>query len=70
LDRTSRGLLEKCIAASRDGADFPTIWHGIIKSHPLVIGPPVQRVSGGLEIVLISGQRLLYDSDKNEFSIA
>jgi hypothetical protein len=55
-------LLAKCTAAKRDGADFPTIWQTILKGHPLVIGPPVQRLEGEeavLEVSLINGQRIL-----------
>jgi hypothetical protein len=68
LDNTSTALLGKCLAAREEGADFPTVWHDILKGHPLVKGLPVQR-DGGLEIALITGQRLIYDSDTHDFSI-
>ena len=57
-------LLKKCMGAKRDGADFPTIWQTILKGHPLVKGPPVQRLEGReavLEIWLINGQRIVLD---------
>ena len=57
-------LLNTCAAAKEAGADFPTIWQTILKSHPLVIGPPVQRLEGHeavLEICLINGQRIVLD---------
>jgi hypothetical protein len=57
-------LLEECTAAKEAGADFPTIWQTILKSHPLVMGPPVQRLEGRepvLEVSLINGQRIVLD---------
>ncbi len=57
-------LLQACVAAKRAGADFPTIWQTILRGHPLVIGPPVQRLEGQqpvLEVSLINGQRLVLD---------
>ena len=57
-------LLKECTVAKAAGADFPTIWQTILKSHPLVIGPPVQRLEGHeavLEICLINGQRIVLD---------
>ncbi len=58
------GLLQQCVAARVSGADFPTVWQNILRNHPLVIGPPIQRLEGQapvLEIRLITGQRLIYD---------
>jgi hypothetical protein len=60
----ARDLLKKCTAAKQAGADFPTIWQTILKSHPLVMGPPIQRLEGQepvLEICLINGQRIVLD---------
>ena len=57
-------LLATCIAAKRDGADFPTVWQTILRGHPLVIGPPVSRLDGDvaiLEVSLINGQRIVHD---------
>lgn len=57
-------LLKECTAAKEAGADFPTIWQTILRSHPLVIGPPVQRLEGReavLEVSLINGQRIVLD---------
>lgn len=56
-------LLRACEAAREEGADFPTVWDSILRRHPMVIGPPVQRIKGGeamLEIPLITGQRLVH----------
>jgi hypothetical protein len=68
----ARELLAKCVEARRQGADFPTIWNTIIKSHPSVMGPPVQHLDGDraqLRVRLISGERLVFDSGAKEFSI-
>ena len=57
-------LLNKCTAAKQAGVDFPTVWQTILKSHPLVIGPPVQRLEDHeavLEISLIDGRRIVLD---------
>ncbi len=64
LSDMSSKLLETCIAAKRGGADFPTVWQTILRGHPLVIGPPVSRLDGGmaiLEVSLINGQRIVHD---------
>ena len=55
-------LLEVCIALSRTGADFPTVWNEVLKRHRLVIGPPQSRVRGNepiIEITLTTGQRII-----------
>ena len=49
--------------------DFPTLWHEVLKSDPLVIGPPVQTVRDGrirMEIRLITGAAIAFDSDTNQ----
>jgi hypothetical protein len=64
-------LAAQCRAARAAGMDFPTIWHEILKANPLVVGPPVQVVHDGrprLEINLISGGRLVFDSGSNEIA--
>jgi hypothetical protein len=63
-------LLQKCTTAVRDGSDFPTIWHNILKSHPLVVGVPIQADLDRLEIPLLNHQRLVFDSKVKEFRIA
>jgi hypothetical protein len=65
-------LTNKCNSAIRDGADFPRIWHQILKGHPLVCGVPIQGMSGtrpALEIPLLTGHRLVYDSEQSHFSL-
>ena len=65
-------LVRKCLAAKTGGADFPTVWHTILKGHPLVVGMPVQTISedrAQLEIPLITGHRLIHDSTRNEYTL-
>lgn len=67
---TSLDLLQKCVSAVREGSDFPSIWHDILKGHPLVIGVPVQADLDRLEIPLLNHQRLIFNSLSKEFRIA
>ena len=72
MKETSAELLTRCLAASRNGADFPSIWHAVLKDHTLVVGPPVNSVRAGhitLEIPLITGQRLVFDSSSSELAL-
>lgn len=67
-----RRLLQECAAAMRRGQDFPAIWSQILKGHPLVLGVPVQAIQGDrptLEMPLITGQRLVFDSVRKEFTL-
>lgn len=69
---TASDLMRKCNAAAQGGADFPTIWNTVLKPHPLVIGRPRQGLQNGrtrLEISLITGQRLIFDSSASQYSI-
>jgi hypothetical protein len=54
-------------------ADFPTVWEAILRRHRLVSGPPVQAIRDGrprLEIRLMTGQSIVFDSSSGEYSIA
>jgi len=65
-------LLQRCNEAMRDGVDFPTLWHAVIKPHPSVVGVPVQRVDGNrtyLEIPLLRGDWLVVDTDRRMVSL-
>jgi hypothetical protein len=65
--------MRKCTAAAQNGADFPTVWNTLLKPHPLVIGRPKQSLQDGraqLEISLITGQRLIFDSTSGQYSVA
>ena len=65
-------LVERCIAARNGGADFPTVWESVLRRHPLVNGIPTQTINDGrtqLEIHLMTGQRLIHDSEANGYSL-
>ena len=62
MDTTGRKLTAACLAAADTGADFPTVWQTILKGHPDVAGPPIQRMEGStalLEIPLVTGERIV-----------
>ena len=66
---TKADLIKRCQAAQAAGMDFPTLWHEVLKADPLVIGPPVQTVRDGrirMEIRLITGSAIAFDSDTNQ----
>jgi len=68
----ARDLVRQCVQAQGEGADFPTIWHTLLKGHHLVAGIPRQRFEGSrsmLEIPLINGYCVVYDSDSRAFSL-
>jgi hypothetical protein len=63
LNRAVEQLVEKCIAAGFEGADFPTVWKTILRKSRLVAGTPVQTVEDGkpvLSIRLTTNQAILY----------
>ena len=63
LHRAVDDLVEKCIAARFEGADFPTVWNTILKKSRLVTGTPVQALEDGkpiLRIRLTTNQIILY----------
>ena len=66
---TREQLIARCRAGKAEGLDFPTLWHEVLKPHPLVIGPPVQTVRDGrirMEVRLITGGAIAFDTDSNE----
>jgi hypothetical protein len=67
-EATSHGLLNLCRVAATGGADFPTVWHTVLKPHGLVIGPPIQHPDG-LEIRLITGSHIRYHSETNSYAL-
>jgi hypothetical protein len=71
---TANDLLIRCTATARGGADFAAVWSSILKRHPLVVSSPVQTVTDEmrhqLEVRLINGQRLIYDSATNQYSVS
>jgi hypothetical protein len=65
-------LVRKCAQALGQGADFPTIWHTVLKGHELVGGIPRQRFEGSrslLEIPLVNGYCVVYEAETREFSL-
>ena len=70
---TASDLLRKCVAARRDGAEFPTVWNLVLKGHALVVGRPIQEFEGErvhLKIRLITGQWLVFDSASKEYIVS
>jgi hypothetical protein len=68
---TAEDLVRQCTEAIQ-GADFPTVWHGVLQRHRLVIGPPIQYLNGQkteLHIRLLTGQSLVFDSSAQTFSV-
>ena len=66
---TRADLLERCRAAHAAGVDFPTLWHEVIKPHPMVLGPPVQTVRDGrirMEVRLITGGAIAFDTETSQ----
>jgi hypothetical protein len=43
MDAPARALLNLCNAARQDGADFSTIWNGMLKRNRMVAGVPTSR---------------------------
>jgi hypothetical protein len=63
-------LLSACKSARAAGADFPTIWSSLLRSHALVLGPPHTAgdvAAPALEIRLMNGQSLVFRA--GEFSL-
>ena len=72
IDHTVYDLRRKCSAATLQGLDFPTVWNDVLRKHPLVLGPPIQVYHGDvphLEIPLLTGRHLVYNSSKREYSL-
>jgi hypothetical protein len=65
-------LVERCITARNGGADFPTVWQTVLRLDPLVRGVPMQTIDDGrvqLEIRLLTGQRVIFDSEANGYGL-
>jgi hypothetical protein len=63
LARAVDDLVERCIAADFEGADFPTVWNTILKKNRLVAGAPVQALEDGKPILVIpltTNQHIVY----------
>jgi hypothetical protein len=56
-------LVDACMAARARGADFPTVWHEILKNNPLVASIPIQAIENGvpvLKVRLVTGKELVF----------
>jgi hypothetical protein len=65
-------LVALCTELVRKGEDFPTVWATVLKSHALVTGIPQSKLEGQrpvLEIRLITGEWLVFDSESKKFSL-
>ena len=65
-------LAALCTQLVSKGNDFPTVWNTLLKSHTLVEGLPQSKVEGIrpiLEIRLITGERLIFHDDAQQFSV-
>ena len=65
-------LARACTELIRKGNDFPTIWATRLKEHRLVDGIPQSRMDGTqavLDILLVTGERLVFDGDARRFSL-
>lgn len=72
-EKSADELMRACVAAMRDGADFPIVWQTVLKGHALVVGLPAQGADGGrvhLKIPLITRQWLVFDSASKQFSVS
>jgi hypothetical protein len=68
----AQDLAELCTELVRNGNDFPTIWTTVLKGHALVNGIPESKLEGKrpvLEVRLVTGERLVFDSESKKFSI-
>src|SRR5450759_3248607 len=58
--------------ALRQGANFQDVWENLLKGNPLVCGEPRQRVEEShphMEVFLATGERLVFDIERHEFSL-
>ena len=65
-------LARQCTELVRKGNEFSTVWSTLLKSHTLVEGIPRQRLERNrslLDIPLITGDNLVFDSDVKEFRV-
>jgi hypothetical protein len=72
LNERTADLARRCTQLIVEGNGFPTVWNGVLKSHPLVGGIPRQRLQGArttLDIPLVTGQVLVFDAEAKEFRL-
>jgi hypothetical protein len=62
-------LIAHCRAGQAAGMDFPTLWNEMLRTDPLVIGPPVQALRDGrvrIEVRLITGAVIAFDTESGK----
>ena len=72
VDEKADQLVQLCVAAMGDGADFPTLWETVLRRHSLVVGPPIQGIESGrvwLKIPLVTRHWLVFDSESKTFNV-
>ncbi len=65
-------LLKKCVAARKDGRNFPSIFETIIRPDPLCGGGLKNTTDGKriwLSVPLTTGQSLVYESKIDQFRL-
>jgi hypothetical protein len=65
-------LMDACTRAAREGAEFATIWDSILRTHALVVSPPIQTFDDEqphLDVRLRNGFWLRYCARSNDFSL-
>jgi hypothetical protein len=65
----AQDLTELCTELVRKGNDFPTVWTTVLKSHALVPESKLEGKQPVLEVCLVTGKRLVFDSEAKKFSI-
>ena len=66
---TRDALIAHCRAGQEAGMDFPTLWNELLRTDPLVIGPPVQTLRDGrvrMEVRLITGAVIAFDTESGK----
>jgi hypothetical protein len=72
MSETADSLAAACTRAAREGAEFPAIWDSILKTHALVVSPPIQAFDDErphLDIRLRNGFWLRYCVRSHDFSL-
>ena len=72
MSETADSLVEACTLAAREGAEFSVIWDSILKTHMLVVSPPIQTFDdeqAHLDVRLRNGFWLRYSARSNDFSL-
>jgi hypothetical protein len=69
-ERTN-GFVQLCNELVRKGEDFLTVWNTVLRGNAVVAGIPQSRLEGKrpvLEVWLITGERLVFDSQAKEWT--